>query len=101
MTLELLPDTNPYRMKAPATLTVKLIYQGQPVSGALIMALNRQAPDDVQRVESGPGGRAEFRVQRGGVWMVKAVHMVRAAAADREDWRSYWASLTFEVPAGP
>ena len=101
MTLELLPDTNPYRMKAPATLTVKLIYEGQPVSGALIMALNRQAPDDVQRVESDPGGRAEFRVHRGGVWMVKAVHMVRAAAAAREDWRSYWASLTFEVPAGP
>ena len=101
MTLELLPDTNPYGMEAPATLTVKLVYQGQPVAGALIMALNKRAPDEVQRVESGSEGRAEFRLRRGGVWMVKAVHMVPAAAAAREDWRSYWASLTFDLPAGP
>jgi uncharacterized GH25 family protein len=100
MTLELLPETDPYDMKAPATLTVKLIYQAQPVPGAVVMALNRNAPDEVQRVESGPDGRAEFQLQRGGVWMVKAVHMVPAAAAAPEDWRSYWASLTFELPAG-
>ena len=101
MTLELLPDTNPYDMKAPATLTVKLIYRGQPVPGALIMALNKKAPEDVQQVESGPDGRAEFQVRRSGVWMVKAVHMVPAAATAPEDWRSYWASLTFELPAAP
>ena len=96
MTLELLPETNPYATPAPTTLAVKLIYQGQPVPGALVMALNRNAPQEVQRVESGPDGRAEFRLQRGGLWMVKAVHMVAAAAAGPEDWRSYWASLTCE-----
>ena len=100
-TLELIPDTNPYGMKAPATLTVKLIYQGQPVPDALVMALSRKAPDEVQRVESGPDGRAEFQLQRGGAWMIKAVHMVPASTLEREDWRSYWASLTFELPAGP
>ena len=101
MALELLPDTNPYGMKAPATLTVKLVYQGQPVTGALIMALNRRAPDEIQGVESGPDGRAEFQLQRSGLWMVKAVHMVPAGALEREDWRSYWASLTFELAAEP
>ena len=100
-TLELVPDTNPYGMKAPATLTVKLIYQGQPVPGALVMALNRKAPDEIQRVESGPDGSAEFQLYRSGVWMVKAVHMVPAGLLEREDWRSYWASLTFELPATP
>ena len=101
MTLELLTETNPYGMKAPATLTVKLIYQGQPVPGALVMALNRNAPQEVQRLESGPDGRMKFQLQRGGLWLVKAVHIVPAAAAAPEDWRSYWASLTFELPAGP
>ena len=101
MTLELLPETNPYGMKAPATLSIKLIYKGEPVPGALVMALNRNAPEEIQRVESGADGGAEFRLQRGGLWMVKAVHMVPAAALELEDWRSYWASLTFELPAGP
>ena len=101
MTLELLPETNPYATPPPTTLGVQLIYQGQPVPGALVMALNRNAPQEVQRVVSGPDGRAEIRLQRSGTWMVKAVHMVRAAATGPEDWRSYWASLTFELPAGP
>ena len=101
MTLELLPDANPYGIQAPATLTVKLLYQGQPVAGALVMAMNKSAPQEMQRVESGADGDAEFQLQRGGLWMVKAVHMVPGAATEPEDWRSYWASLTFELPAGP
>lgn len=101
VTLELLPETNPYRMKAPAPLTVQLLYEGRPVSGALVMALNKRAPNEVQRVQSGPDGRAEFDLRREGPWLVKAVHMIPAAAAAPEDWRSYWASLTFELPAGP
>ena len=101
LTLELLAETNPYRLQAPAPLTVRLLHEGQPVTGALVMALNKSAPNEVQRAQSGPDGRAEFDLRRGGLWLVKAVHMVPAAAETPEDWRSYWASLTFELPAGP
>ena len=101
LTLELIPETNPYRMTAPAPLTVQLLHEGQPVAGALVMALNKSAPNEVQRAQSGADGRAEFNLRRGGLWLVKAVHMIPAAAAAPEDWRSYWASLTFELPAGP
>lgn len=101
LTLELLPETNPYRLQAPASLTVQLLYEGQPVTGALVMALNKSAPNEVQRVQSGPDGRADFVLRRSGLWLVKTVHMVPAAAQAPEDWRSYWASLTFELPAGP
>ncbi len=101
LTLELLSETNPYRLQAPAPLTVQLLYEGQPVTGALVMALNKSAPNEVQRARSGSDGRAEFNLRRSGPWLVKAVHMVPAAAPAPEDWRSYWASLTFELPAGP
>ena len=100
LTLELLPETNPYRLQAPAPLTVRLLYEGQPVAGALVMALNKSAPHEVQQVQSGPDGRAAFDLRRSGLWLVKTVHMVPAAADAPEDWRSYWASLTFELPAG-
>ena len=101
LTLELLPETNPYRLRAPASLTVQLLYEGQPVPGASVMALNKSAPNEVQRVQSGPDGRADFALRRGGLWLVKAVHMVPAAVTAPEDWRSYWASLTFDLPTGP
>jgi len=101
MTLELLPEQNPYRMQEPASMVVQLLYEGRPIVGALLMALNQSAPNEVQRIQSGPDGRAEFNLYRSGLWLVKAVHMVRAEAQAQEDWRSYWASLTFELPAGP
>ena len=98
LTLELLPEQNPYRLAAPATFGVRLLYQGRPVGGALIMALNQSAPTEVQKVQSGPDGRAAFNLPRRGLWLVKAVHMVAAEAQAKEEWRSYWASLTFELP---
>ena len=101
LTLELVPEANPYHLQAPTPLTVQLLHEGQPVTGALVMALNKSAPGEVQRVQSGADGRAEFDLRRGGLWLVKAVHMVPAAAEAKEDWRSYWASLTFELPARP
>lgn len=99
--LELLTDNNPYLMHAPTSMTVQLLYEGQPVDGALVMALNQQAPNDVQRVRSGADGRAAFNLHRSGLWLLKAVHMVRAAPQAQETWRSYWASLTFELPTAP
>ena len=33
-----------------------------------------------------------------GVWLLKAVHMERAAAASGADWESVWTALTFRVP---
>jgi uncharacterized GH25 family protein len=100
-TLELLPEQNPYRMNAPASMGVQLLFEGRPVAGALLMALNQSVPNEVQRIQSGADGRARFNLYRGGLWLVKAVHMVRAEAEAQEDWRSYWASLTFELPAAP
>ena len=74
------------------------MYKGQPVAGVLVMALNKTAPNEVQRIRSGPDGRAEFNLRCSGLWLVKGVHMVPAEREASEDWRSYWASLTFELP---
>lgn len=101
LTLEIVPEQNPYQMTAPAPMAVQLLYQGQPVAGVTVMALNKSAPNEVQRIQSGPDGRVEFDLHRSGLWLVKAVHMFPAAASAKEDWRSYWASLTFELPVGP
>jgi hypothetical protein len=33
------------------------------------------------------------------MWLVKAVHMVPSPAGVQADWDSFWASLTFGLPA--
>jgi uncharacterized GH25 family protein len=97
--LELLAQSNPYRLLAGEELTVLLNFQNRPLTGALVVAMNSLNPADTQRQRSDDAGRARFRVPPGGLWLVKAVHMVAAAPGEDADWTSYWASLTFETHA--
>jgi hypothetical protein len=47
--------------------------------------------------QSDRDGRAAFKIEEPGAWLVKAVHMVPAPAGSNADWESFWASLTFEI----
>jgi len=96
--LELIASTNPSLLTPGSDLAVTLLYRGQPLKGALITAIRRR---DGQRmsVRSDTAGRARFVLPADGDWLIKAVHMTAAPANANADWVSYWASLTFEVPA--
>lgn len=99
-TLELTAEQNPYlAQRAAPTLNFRLEYRGAPLAGALVMALNSLAPSERQTARSDAAGRVTFRIQPGGMWLVKAVHMVGAPAGSDADWHSFWASLTFGVTA--
>lgn len=92
--LELVPEKNPYALKPGEPLPVRLLYQGKPLAGALVMALPGGSS-----VRSDADGRAELRLDRPGLWLVKAVHMVPAPQGSGAEWESLWASLTFELPS--
>ncbi|HEY1435172.1 MAG TPA: DUF4198 domain-containing protein [Thermoanaerobaculia bacterium] len=98
LTLELVPESNPYAMKEGDTLPVRLLYEGKPLPGALVVALSYDDPDRKIAARSDRDGRVSLRLPKEGVWLVKAVHMVPVLGDPNEDWRSIWASLTFEVP---
>jgi len=100
-TLELIPDKNPYGMRAGDSLPVRLLYEGQPLEGALVVAMNSHDPASKVRGRSGRDGRVSLRLSREGAWLVKAVHMVPAPAGTGAHWESLWASLTFELPGSP
>ena len=99
LTLELVPEKNPYAMAAGDDLSVRLLFEGRPLAGALVVALPWDEPDRRVAARSDRDGRVALRLARTGVWLVKAVHMVPVAGDPNADWRSVWASLTFEVPA--
>lgn len=93
--LELLAERNPYTLSPAEDLPVRLLYQNKPLAGALVVAMNRQHPEQKVTARTGATGRVRLRLHEPGMWMIKAVHMVPAPDLAVADWSSYWASLTF------
>ena len=98
LTLELVPEKNPYTYRSGGPFPVRLRYRDKSLEGALVVALNRGAPEKRLSARTDAEGRVSFALARPGAWLVKAVHMVPAPADSGADWESLWASLTFEVP---
>lgn len=96
-TLELVAERNPTALAIGEDLPVRLTYESRPLAGTLVVALNRARPTERLSARTDKDGRVRFRLPRGGMWLIKAVHMIEAPPAAGADWVSYWASLTFEV----
>ena len=95
--LELIADRNPYAMGANDELPVQLLYRGQPLAGALVVAMNRANPSAKLSARTDATGHLRLRLPQAGMWLIKAVHMVPAPAGSDAEWASFWASLTFEL----
>ena len=98
-TLELVAEKNPYALKAGQDLPVRLTYENRPLAGALVVAMNRKRPSQKVSARTDAEGRVQLRLPAGGMWLVKAVHMIPAPPETKAEWASYWASLTFELPS--
>jgi uncharacterized GH25 family protein len=96
-TLELVAERSPYSVRPDRDLPVRLTYEDRPLAGALVVAMNRLNPAEKLSARTDKEGRVRFKLRPGGMWLIKAVHMVPAPAGTHADWASYWASLTFEL----
>lgn len=96
-TLEIVAERNPYALRAGEDFPVRLTYENKPLAGALVIAMNRLNPSEKLTARTGKDGRVRFQLKPGGMWLIKAVHMVPAPAGTNAEWASYWASLTFEI----
>ena len=94
--LELVPERRPAALRAGDELTLRLLWQGEPLAGTRVVAVAAAAPDAPQAAESDAEGKVRFRLGAGGLWRLTAIHMQRADDGDT-DWRSVWTALTFEV----
>ena len=93
--LELVAEKNPY---LAARVPVRLLYEGQPLEGALVVAFNKAEPLKKLKARTDKDGRVQMEFMRPGTWLVTSVHMFPASAKSGADWESVWASLTFERP---
>lgn len=93
--LELVAEKNPY---LTARVPLRLIYEGKPLAGALVVAFKKTEPLKKLKARTDGDGRVQFDFNRPGVWLITSVHMLPARPKTNADWESVWASLTFERP---
>lgn len=98
-TLELMAERNPYTLSPGDELPLRLTYDGAPLAGVLVSALNRGHPGATVAARTDAGGHVRLRLASPGDWLVKAVHMIALPPGEDAQWESFWASLTFTLPA--
>ncbi|TAM47029.1 MAG: DUF4198 domain-containing protein [Gammaproteobacteria bacterium] len=95
--LELVAEANPLLTDR---LPVRLLYEGRPLEGALVVAFSKTEPYNKLKMRTDKDGRVIFNLLKGrdGPWIITTVHMFPAPPKTNADWESVWASLTFERP---
>jgi uncharacterized GH25 family protein len=96
---EIVPDEDP--TAHGGAFRGRVLYRGEPLAGALVVAMLRSDPSMRLGVRSDRRGAFAFALPRAGVWLLKSVHMVRASFFSSADWDSQWASLVFDSPEAP
>ena len=99
--LELTPVRNPLALSPGDTLAFNILFDKQPLAGALVKAWHKHDGQLVMiRATTSAEGEVTFNLPYAGDWMVSVVHMIPAVDGDEEgvDWDSFWGNLTFHLP---
>ncbi len=103
--LEIVPEKDPAALAAGEPLPVQVLFRGKPLAGVRVSAAPAEAEmkghDFPVTAETDAQGRALLKLDRGGLWYARLIHMVAAQDDPEVDWRSFFATLTFEVPSKP
>ena len=96
LTLEIIPERNPYAPASTTMLPVRVFFHGRPLVGALIdlTALGSGGePTQSQRTDA--NGRATFVIPRIGAWKINTVWARPVEGRAETDFDTVFASLTF------
>jgi uncharacterized GH25 family protein len=95
--LELIPETNPARLKSGDYLGCKVLFEGKPLAHQLVKVWcimgNRVF---LQNMYTENDGTITFPISSTGPWMVSSVKMM-PSDDQQVDYKSIWASLVFGV----
>lgn len=96
LTLELVPEANPYAIPRPAQLPVRVYYQGRPLAGALVKRIdldNDATP--AQTLRSDAAGRVRFSMPGGGRWLLAVAWTRPLVGNPQADFETVFSSLSF------
>jgi uncharacterized GH25 family protein len=99
LTIEIIPEADPYSVKPGGTLPVQVLLRGKAAVDVAVESAwleNGKAKMEVfGRTDA--NGRIRIPVKAAGPHRLHAIVMERCAEPKVADWESFWASLTFEV----
>jgi len=101
--LEIVPHKDPATLAPGEALEVQVLFRGQPLADAQVAAVysgfkpkGHEWPV-VTRTDA--NGMATLKLDRPGLWYARMIHMVPSENDPDFQWRSFFATLTFTVPA--
>jgi hypothetical protein len=98
--LEIVPLKNAAALEPGDALTVRVLFRGAPLRGALINVRWVYADGRMGSLAAGPTdvrGLATLRIEAAGRWKLHTLRLVRRLDRREADWDTYTASLTFET----
>jgi uncharacterized GH25 family protein len=98
LTLEIVLAKDPRKIPSGEAFPVTLLYEGKPLEGALVTAMEQSEPQRKIKARTDRKGRAKLPLGRQGVWLIKSVEMMPVPPDAGADWESIWTSVTFEIP---
>ena len=100
--LEIVPEKDPATLAKDEPLAVLVLFLGKPLAGVRVSAVYAGAiakgHEFPVTAETDAHGRALLKLDRPGLWYARLIHMVPAQDDPEVEWRSFFATLTFEVP---
>lgn len=99
LTVEIVPEADPYEMKVGDQLPVRVLFRGKPAGGLQLEAAWASASGNKTVVvgRTDTEGRIRVPLQTAGRWRLHTIKMERCSEPAVADWESFWASLTFEI----
>ena len=81
-----------------------VLFEEKPLSGLKLTAWHRSGDTlTTATATTDKDGKATLKLSKGGVWVVRGVHMRRVTEKKPEpaaEWESFWASVTFSCWSG-
>lgn len=99
LTIEFIPEADPYALKPGDQLPVRVLLRGRPaVDVPVEVAWLEQGVAKLETVgRTNPEGRASIPIRARGPHRLHTIHIERCSDPKAADWESFWASLTFAV----
>ncbi|MEO8576009.1 MAG: DUF4198 domain-containing protein [Gemmatimonadales bacterium] len=97
---EIIPLDNPYNLRPGSTLRVRTMVDGKAMGNQLVVSGGRTKNGKRQvekRTRSDAAGMARIKLSGSGQWYVKFINMVPYRGAEKINYESKWATLTFEI----
>lgn len=99
LSLEIVPEVNPYAIGATGELPVRVYFEGRPLAGATVMLNNLDFDGrPLETFKTDSAGRAVFKTPRTGAWQLNVLWTKPLKGNAKADFDTTFSSLTFGFP---